>query len=298
MMKQENEADEFAKARPRLMGLAYRFLGSISDAEDAVQDTYLKWNTANQHEIRNAGAWLAKVCSHRCLDILKSAHKARVSYVGMWLPEPVFTRLDDATEDQVALASSLNTAFLLLLERLTPKERAAYLLHDIFGHSYEEIAEILQASEVACRKLVSRARPHVGSCHNRYLVHEDRQQQLLDAFQTAITAGEVAQLENLLAEDIILSADSGGKVVAVRKPVKNKSAVISFIGEILFGAWQHSHMVFSELNGQKAILMCDDNKVTAAVSFQYGARNLVQGIYIMRNPEKLARLARHELLLH
>ncbi|WP_425450384.1 sigma-70 family RNA polymerase sigma factor [Virgifigura deserti] len=150
-MPDRDDALVFEETRPRLLGLAYRILGSRADTEDAVQDTFLKWRKADRDKIETPAAWLTTICTRRCLDLLRSAHKSRVDYVGAWLPEPIHTPIDDGTENTLSLASSLTTAFLLMLERLTPKEWAAYLLHDIFDVSYAEVAETLDIRESTCR---------------------------------------------------------------------------------------------------------------------------------------------------
>jgi RNA polymerase sigma factor (sigma-70 family) len=167
----------FEGARPRLLGLAYRILGSRADAEDAVQDCFLKWRDADRSQIKTPAAWLSSVCTRRCLDIQRAADRARVDYVGPWLPEPIQPATPPAVDGK--LAASLTTAFLLLLERLTPKERAAYLLHDIFDQSYAEIAAMLEMDEAACRKLVSRARQNIGRDKVRHITPRETQDSLL-----------------------------------------------------------------------------------------------------------------------
>ena len=146
-METRNHVRLFEERRPALLALAYRMLGTRADAEDAVQDTFIKWQDADRAQIDNPAAWLTTTCTRRCIDLLRSAHRSRVDYVGPWLPEPIHTRTDDMSADEVALASSLSTAFLLLLERLTPKERAAYLLYEIFDMPYGEIAKTLEMQE-------------------------------------------------------------------------------------------------------------------------------------------------------
>ncbi|MGP5069716.1 MULTISPECIES: sigma-70 family RNA polymerase sigma factor [Psychrobacter] len=156
----DSKTETFEAARSRLIGLAYRLLGSISDAQDAVQDTYIKW-VLHEDNVDIPIAWLTRVCTNHCLDQLQSAHHKRVDYVGQWLPEPIQIEFEDTIEKQIEMASSLTTAFLLLLERLTPKERAAYILHDIFSMSFDEVAAILELQPANCRKLATRAREHV-----------------------------------------------------------------------------------------------------------------------------------------
>ena len=167
-MTESDPAANFEKARPALLGLAYRMLGSVADAGDAVQDTFVKWSSADREKIDNQRAWLTTTCTHRCLDILRAAHRTRVNYVGAWLPEPIHTSVDRDIDGELDLADSLSTAFLLLLERLSPKERAAFLLHEVLDQSYTEIAATLGMREAACRKLVSRAKSNIGHGEAKY----------------------------------------------------------------------------------------------------------------------------------
>jgi RNA polymerase sigma-70 factor (ECF subfamily) len=184
-----------------LLGLAYRILGSRADAEDAVQDTFIKWQGTDQSEIENPAAWLTTACTRRCIDLARAAHKTRVEYVGAWLPEPIQTSPDE--QDKLALAGSLQTAFLLVLERLTPKERAAYLLHEIFDVPYPEVARTLDMQEPACRKLVSRAKATIDQAKVRHVTPVDRQEQLLAAFEEALAAGSTDRLSSLLSNFLI-----------------------------------------------------------------------------------------------
>jgi RNA polymerase sigma factor (sigma-70 family) len=283
--------DQFEQARPRLMGLAYRILGSVAEAEDAVQDTSLKWLAADQSSIANPAAWLTTVCTRRCLDVLKSAQHARVDYVGTWLPEPLHTQTGEVSpEDALDLAGSLSTAFLLLLERLTPKERAAYLLHEIFDRPYEEIGSALSVSEPACRKLVSRARASVSAGKQRFAPSPENQKGLLQAFQAAISTGDTAELSSLLSTDVQLAADGGGKVIAARSIIYGKDKVLRFIERALCVAWGDDGTAFNELNGQHALVYGDLSAPTSTVSFELGEKGKIERIYIMRNPDKLAAI--------
>ena len=174
-MLSRTDARIFEEARPKLLGLAYRILGSLADAEDAVQDTFLKWAEADRDAIESPLSWLTTICTRRCLDLLRAANRSRVNYVGAWLPEPIQKPIQDDAETNLDLATSLKTAFLLMLERLTPKERAAYLLHDIFEMPYAEIAETLDIREGACRKLVSRAKANIDQAKTRFTTPVERQ---------------------------------------------------------------------------------------------------------------------------
>jgi RNA polymerase sigma factor (sigma-70 family) len=277
----------FENARPNLLGIAYRILGSLADAEDAVQDTFLKWARTDRENIKNAAAWLTTICTRRCLDLLRSAHHSRVNYVGPWLPEPIQTPMENDAETRLVLASSLTTAFLLMLERLTPKERAAYLLHDIFDVSYPEIAEILNIQEGACRKLVSRAKANIEQTKVRHTTTLERQDQLLAAFQAAITSGSAAKFASLLSDDIRLSADGGGKVPTVLNVLQGKAEVLTFLLEQLHEYWIDYNWVFVNINGARGIVLKHDGAAVAAVSFAYDEAGRVANIYIVRNPDKL-----------
>lgn len=280
----------FEQARPNLLGLAYRILGSHADAEDAVQDTFLKWRDANHAAIENPGAWLTTACTRRCLDLLRSAHKTRVSYVGTWLPEPILTTADGDFEDASMLASSMSTAFLLMLERLTPKERAAYLLHEIFDVDYSEIARTLEIQEAACRKLVSRARDNIQQSQVRSVVPMRRQEQLLAAFEQAVATGSAGLFANMLSEDIRLSADGGGKVAALGEVLEGKALVLDFITDKLHVWWPNYRKVPATINGNLGLLLQHEGATVGVVSFSYDADGRMTGIYVMRNPDKLARL--------
>jgi len=280
----------FEAARPNLLGLAYRILGSLADAEDAVQDTFLKWEKADRGDIKNMASWLTTVCTRRCLDLLRSAHRTRVTYVGEWLPEPVHTLVEHEAEDRLQLASSLTTAFMLMLERLTPKERAAYLLHEIFDMSYLEVAGTLDIQENACRKLVSRAKANIDQTKVRHTASVERQNQLLAAFQEAVTGGETTQLSSLLSKDIQLCADGGGKVPAVLNVLRGEAEVVTFLSEGLKEYWADHHWVSVGINATRGIVLQNQGATVAAVSFAYDEDGLATNIYIVRNPDKLAQL--------
>ena len=289
-MLDDDDARTFEDARPNLLGLAYRILGSHADAEDAVQDAFLKWLVANRKDIENPAAWLTTICTRRCLDLLRSAHRTRVNYVGAWLPEPVHTPIENEAESRLNLASSLTTAFLLLLERLTPKERAAYLLHDIFEVPYPEIAKTLGIQESACRKLVSRAKANVDQAKVRHTTPLHRQDQLVAAFQSAITSGKPAHLASLLSDDIRLSADGGGKVPTVLGVLHGKADVMAFLVERLHEYWADFQWIGADINGGRGIILQKDGVTSATVSFAFDETGKVTDIYVVRNPDKLSRL--------
>ncbi|MCE9665543.1 RNA polymerase sigma factor SigJ [Halomonas sp. M5N1S17] len=280
----------FEEARPMLLGLAYRILGSRADAEDAVQDTFLKWQAVDREAIEAPNAWLTTTCTRRCLDLLGNAHRARVDYVGAWLPEPIPTLAVAAAEDGALIADSLSTAFLLLLERLSPKERAAYLLHEIFDTPYAEIATMLELKEPACRKLVSRARANLQAVEERHAPPRERQQALLEAFRLAITEGATTRLANLLSAEVRLSADGGGKVPTLLEPLHGLEEVLAFLVSRLRGYWSNYQWRETDINGGPGFVMHREENVVATVTFGYDRSGQTTDIFIVRNPDKLARL--------
>ncbi len=291
-MKTNTEATQiFEDNRPRLTGLAYRILGTLAEAEDAVQDTCIKWLAEEHSEIRTPVAWLTTVCSRRALDMLKAAHRSRVDYVGTWLPEPVPTGGVPETEQHTALASSLTTAFMLMLERLSPKERAAYLLYEVFEQPYADIAEVLGMEEAACRKLVSRARGHVQKPKIRHTPSKETQSELLQAFQEAIESGETEKLSFLLSDDIKLASDGGGKVIATLNVLSGKHRILRFISKALHRAWTGTRPRVVELNGRWSLIYTEVGGVVSTLSIEYDTAGVGEYIYIVRNPDKLNNLA-------
>lgn len=290
-MDRRDDIAVFEQARPDLLGLAYRLLGSRADAEDAVQNTFLKWQAADRAAIATPAAWLTTACTRHCLDLLRNAHRSRVQYVGTWLPEPVQLAGETGPEDGAELASSLTTAFLLLLERLTPKERAAYLLHEIFDMDYPDIALALEMREPGCRKLVERARTHVERARVRHATPPERQAQLLSAFETAIRDGDAGALTRLLSADVRLAADGGGRIAAVRRVVVGSDAVLRYVLRGLHVWWGDRKLERATLNGGLGLILRDaEDRPIGAVSFSYDEQGRLDGIYIMRNPDKLARV--------
>ncbi|NJM81128.1 MAG: RNA polymerase sigma factor SigJ [Tabrizicola sp.] len=280
----------FEHARPRLLGVAYRILGSHAEAEDAVQDTFLRWRETDIATIGSPGAWLTTACTRRAIDMLRAAYRSRVDYVGNWLPEPVHTFIDSDAEAQVELSSSLSTAFLLMLERLRPKERAAYLLYEIFEMSYADIAAGLDMSESACRKLVSRGKARIGNDQVRYQPTRERQEELLAAFKNAIRTGQPGSLTEMLASDVRITADGGGKVAAMAGVLEGE-AVLAFLTDRLNEWWADYVWSFAELNGARGLVLKQAGEIAATVSFAFDRSDRVTDIFIVRNPDKLASLS-------
>src|SRR4051812_9684128 len=213
----QDAAAVFDPLRPGLVRVAYRMLGSVADAEDVVQEAFLRWLDADRAAVREPGAFLRRVVTRLCLDQLKSARHRRETYVGPWLPEPVVE--EDEVED-------VTLPLLLALERLSPLERAAFLLHDVFGVAFEEVAETIGREPEACRQLASRARGHVRASRPRFPVPAERGRQIAEAFYAATRSGDMDGLRALLAEDVTLHADGGGKASAAKRPIAGLDDVV------------------------------------------------------------------------
>ena len=283
-----NDADlqVFEETRPRLLGLAYRILGTRADAEDCVQDCFLKWRDEDRIQIKAPAAWLSSVCTLRSIDILRAADRKRVDYVGPWLPEPIHPATPPAVESK--LATSLTTAFLLLLERLTPKERAAYLLHEIFDQSYAETAAILEMDEAASRQLVSRARQNVDRDKVRHVTPRETQDRLLHAFQSAVMNGSTTQLAALLSGDIRLTTDAGGKTIAATQILEGQEVFSALSRAHVW--WQGCHWEIVDMNGGRGAILSRLDQPGLTISLACNDAGLLSDIFITLNPDKLAHL--------
>ena len=283
----EHWVNAFEALRPRLLGIAYRVLGSYSEAQDVVQDTFLLWMKADRGSIQSPTAWLVTACTRKAIDTLRSARVSRVDYVGVWLPEPIESRYLKEKEADEDLAETATLAFLVVLETLAPKERAAYVLRDIFGLSFAEVAESLAVSEQACRKLVSRARANIQSPSRPRRATLAEQKATVSAFERAIHTGDTAALKQRFSEDVRLTADSGGKVVAIRRPMDGRIQVLQFIEKVLCPAWREGNLVRQVLNAQPSLVLMEKGRPTAAIVFGYDELGQARDVFITRNPEKL-----------
>lgn len=280
-------ADEFESHRPRLFGLAYRLLGSADEAEDAVQDAYLRFVGADRAGIEYPGAWLAKVVTNLCLTRLTSARARRETYVGSWLPEPVVT--SDGTLGPLESAEqrdAVSMAVLVLLERLTPTERAVYVLREAFAYAYREIADVLDLNEANCRQLHRRAVRRVGEPESRFTAAPERQQELVASFVTAARDGDLAGLEKLLAADAVWWSDGGGKVSAARRPVEGREKVGRFVVGS-FEKWgKDLRITTAEVNGGTGVAMWVGGTLAALVTFDL-RDGLIGELRAVLNPDKL-----------
>ena len=226
-----HEAASFESHRRALIGLAYRMLGSRAEAEDVVQDAYLRWHEADHDAIEKPRRYLGTIVTRLCLDRMKSARARREVYVGQWLPEPVVDETLD-TDTDGELAHDLSVALMLVLERLSPLERASFLLHDVFGLDFGEVARALQRGEAACRQLAARARAHIEQARPRFPASREQGARLAAAFAAAAQGGDVATLAKLLAEDAVLYSDGGGKRIAALKPIYGADKILRFLAGI------------------------------------------------------------------
>lgn len=287
-MEIEKNIQLFQNVRPKLMGIAYRFFSAVSDAEDIVQDVYLTWSDIDKTTIKNPEAWLKKVCVRRCLDVVKSVEKSRIDYVGTWLPEPIQPEhFDNADQSfQRELAESLTTAFLLTLNRLTAKERAAFLLHEVFDTPYEEVADTLAISSPACRKLVSRAKKNLSNPQRKNNLDKTQTVSLLNSFKQAVVTKDITKLQTLLANDAIVKADGGGKVPAILQDVIGNNTVSKFLTEELSAFWVNFTWQLTLINCNTGFVIKDNDAIHAIVSFEFDKHNKIANVFIVRNPDK------------
>ncbi len=274
----------FREVRPRLFGIAYRMLGSAHEAEDIVQEAWLRWQGTDRTVVENPAAFLATTTTRLAINSLQSARARRETYVGPWLPEPVDTSNDPALGAE--RGEALSFAVLVMLERLTPTERAAYVLREAFAYSYSQICEIVQVSEVATRQLVSRARRHLEGERKRE-VSPTEQRRLLSAFVSAAQSGELDELERLFAEDIVSYSDGGGVVRASKFPVRGRSTVAKFVRAFHTHFWTGVVIDEATTNGQPAVILSRDGTVFAVVSVVASPDGIDQLLWMM-NPHKLA----------
>jgi RNA polymerase sigma-70 factor, ECF subfamily len=282
------DSDPLAPHRGRLLGLAYRMLGSRSDAEDVVQDAYLRF--AGAKDVQNAEAFLVTVVTRLCLDRLKSARHQREVYVGPWLPEPVCDAEGLSADAATELADDLSFALLLALDRLSPMERAAFLLHDVFDTPFSEVASMLDRSEAACRQLATRARRAVRDERPVPAATPDNHARLLMAFSEAATSGNVARLAELLCEDAIAITDGGGRKTAALNPIMGADKIARFfVGVTAKNAVHDIRIEPAMINGAFGALLYLDGELDHVVSMAIDGERIA-AIYVVRNPDKLRHL--------
>jgi RNA polymerase sigma-70 factor (ECF subfamily) len=303
MRTMSNPAESFEPYRQRLLGLAYRMLGSMSDAEDAVQDAYLRWHGADRDQVSNPKAFLMTTTTRLCLDMLTSARARREEYVGQWLPEPVVDAAALSPDTRTELAEDLSVALLLTLDRLSPLERAAFLLHDVFDFSFSEVAAALDRSEAACRQLASRARGHVRAARPRGVTAptppaddvDGKHAQLLYAFGAATQSGDLRALTQLLASDVRVVTDGGGKVRSAPNVLEGADRAAQLLVEVTRkrpGQWWRDdfRVRLAAVNGLPGFVVDAPEGVVQTAAFEIEG-DAIRALYVVRNPDKLRHLA-------
>jgi RNA polymerase sigma-70 factor, ECF subfamily len=286
---------DFETHRAALRGLAYRMLGSAADAEDIVQDAWLRWHEYSGAAIENTRAYLTRIVTHLCLDRLKSAQVRREHYVGQWLPEPLLATLEPyqpGPEVGHELAQDLSFALLRTLDTLSPLERAAFLLHDVFDVDFKTIANTLARDVSACRQLASRARQQIRAARPRYAPSAADSERLATAFVAAIANGELDGLTQLLADDVVFYSDGGGKVAAVLHPLHGGArvaqAMLGFARQYVPGSLR---VVITPVNGMAGVLVsAADGQVVQTIALQSDDHGRIAAIYVQRNPDKLRHI--------
>lgn len=281
----DTSAAQFEELRPQLFALAYRALGTRADAEDVVQDAYLRWSKVEER-VESPKAYLMTIVSRLALDALQSARRKRERYVGVWLPEPIAG--DPAPGESVEMAESLSMAFLMLLESLPPAERIAFLLREVFGYEYEEVSAILETSEANTRQLVSRARKHVREGRPKFHVRPEQHRAALEQFMGALMHGDVNGLLGLLREDVVSYSDGGGKASAAINPIYGADKVARFYLALASKApptgvtWE-----VREAAGTPALWLYLDGRLESLFNFELNEAGRIQTIFVTRNPDKM-----------
>ncbi|MFO0947282.1 MAG: RNA polymerase sigma-70 factor [Planctomycetota bacterium] len=281
-------ADIFEKHRPQLLGLAYRMLGTMSDTDDVLQEAFLRWSRVDPQTVETPGAYLRSVVTRLCIDHRRSVQSRREQYIGPWLPEPVGDSSSSFGEDRGEMAESLSMAFLVLLETLSPTERAAYLLRKVFDYEYGEISGILDKSEANCRQMVHRAEQHLRNRRPRFDISSKETERLASEFLRACSTGDIDGLVQLLADDAVLVSDGGGKAIAARRPISGADNIARF----LIGVVKKSPAGFKIepviVNGELGYAAFVEGTLTTVYAFEASGGKVTK-MFIVRNPDKLQR---------
>jgi RNA polymerase sigma-70 factor, ECF subfamily len=283
-MSDHSAAASFDPLRPRMIRIAYRMLGSVADAEDVVQDAILRWLDVDRDAVREPEAYLRRVVTHLCLDRLKSARHRRETYIGPWLPEPLVEPEQDEIDD-------VTLPLMIALERLSPLERAAFLLHDVFDVGFDEIAETIDREPATCRQLASRARAHIREARPRFHVPKERGLEIAAAFFAASRGGDMEQLRSLLAVDVIIYADGGGKTPAATRPIVGVDNVVELHAALapIFAKNMSRILRFAFVNGLPGFVTIELDGILQTTALQIEDGGIV-AIYVMRNQDKLRHL--------
>jgi RNA polymerase sigma-70 factor (ECF subfamily) len=281
---------EFDQYRSLLFSVAYRMLGSVADAEDMLQETFIRWQQAPEYEVRSPRAFLVTIISRLCINHLQSARVQREEYVGQWLPEPIVTGPGSDPLQLIRVDESISMAFLVMLERLTPVERAVFLLREVFEYGYTEIAAVLNQTEANCRQIFSRARQHVTAMRPRFQASQQHRDDLVERFLKATTTGDMDALLHLLSADVVLHSDGGGKAPAVPNSIHGADKVargaLGGLAKLLPNNLVHR---LAHINGDPGVVSYLNGTPYSVLTLQTG-EGLIQAIYIVTNPEKLAHI--------
>lgn len=280
----------FEAYRGYLFSIAYRMLGSVMEAEDMVQETYLRWQEVDGTEVESPKSYLATIVTRLCLDQLKSARARREEYIGPWLPEPLVADPEKGPARALDRAESLTMAFLVVLETLQPEQRAAYLLREVFDYGYDEIAQMLDKTEAACRQMVSRARRYIQERRPRFEASREKGEQALEQFITAVNGGDMQGLMNVLEADVVWTSDGGGMRGVARRPIVGADNVARFALRLAEMAPTETSRRRMWINGGPGLMIEVDGRPYAALSFEL-AGDRIAAIRAVVNPEKLGHLS-------
>lgn len=284
MLNDDEKVVIFRAHRSRLFGIAYRMLGTRDDAEDILQEAYIRWHKADADEIETPEAWLVTVVSRLSIDRLRKASAERETYIGPWLPEPVLTGLSPV--DEMEIASDLSIAFLVMLERLSPTERAVFLLHYIFDRGYDEVAKIVGKSEAAARQIIHRARERVRRDQPRFKTNDDERKRLVRQFAAASAAADEQALLGLFAEDIMLMSDGGGVVNAAKRVIYGRERLARLFSITTRKYEREMRFEIAEVNGEPGVITYADGNIEAVSTFDV-VEGKITAFYRVMNPEKL-----------
>jgi RNA polymerase sigma-70 factor (ECF subfamily) len=282
--------NEFNQHRQALFGLAYRMLGSSMDAEDVLQEAFLNWQEAAHDTIQSSKAYLVKIVTRLAIDHLRLAHVQREQYVGMWLPEPMIQSVESDPSYESEVAETLSTAFLLVLERLSPVDRAVFLLHDVFSYTYPEIGEIIGRNAADVRQIGHRARGYIAQDRPRFTTSYEEAEQVARQFINVMEQGDLTKLFDMVSADVILRGDGGGKVNATREPIFGAEQVVNFLTKVQQTDLGARTLKLATMNGQPAVIDYREGKVFNVTTFDF-KDGRISAIFTVLNPDKLKGIA-------
>lgn len=281
--------DTFEEHRPYLFSIAYRMVGSVSDAEDMVQETYLRFRQVDEAQVESPKSYLSTIVTRLCLDYLKSAQVQREQYLGPWLPEPLLITSDNEPARTTEMLDSISVAFLVLLEKLTAHERAVFLLREVFSYDYDEIAAIIGKEAATCRQYFSRAKKHLTDNRPRFEIQTAAHTEIMTRFLASCQTGDLAGLEQLLAEEVVCVSDGGGKAPAATSPIIGRNQVARFWIEVAKQFPPGFRAELALINGQQGFIGRVNGEIVSTMVLDIQAGH-IQQIWVVRNPDKLAHL--------